>query len=244
MIVIASAIFAAVLGAADCTPCHEEAAKALAGHPHANACATCHAVQPAHLESPSKETVTRVPKNDACLTCHESQRSRLLPAAVAHDAQHVTCAECHFTGHRVTRADKCGSCHPSQRAAFQRPYAHRDGRAPLACNECHRVHDERRSDRLALTSVSAACADCHMDVAGPHVYEHAPQQISGCSTCHESHGSVNPRLLKRASVTTLCLECHAGISATHDLTQAKYRACVSCHVAIHGSNRDANFFDR
>lgn len=244
MIVIASALFAAVLTTADCVPCHEDAAKAFAGHPHATACATCHAVQPAHIESPSKDTVTRVPKDDACLGCHPSARSRLLPAAVTHDAQHVACVECHFTGHRVTRSEKCGSCHAAQRAAFQRPYAHRDGREPLACNECHRVHDERRADRLSLSSVSSACADCHMDVAGPHVFEHPPQQISGCSTCHESHGSVNPRLLKRSSLASLCLECHAGISTTHDLTQAKYRACVSCHVAIHGSNRDANFFDR
>lgn len=66
-------------------------------------------------------------------------------------------------------------------------------------------------------------------------------------SCHLPHGSVNPKQLTRANVYQLCLECHSPIAggtlgsqppSFHNLTSARYQNCTTCHVAIHGSNRD------
>jgi predicted CXXCH cytochrome family protein len=65
-------------------------------------------------------------------------------------------------------------------------------------------------------------------------------------TCHETHGSANPRQLTRADVRQLCLECHSTLPSgpigsqppsTHDMLSPRYRNCVQCHTAIHGSSK-------
>jgi DmsE family decaheme c-type cytochrome len=103
----------------------------------------------------------------------------------------------------------------------------------------------------SLRSTSAqdvVCFKCHVDKAGPFVFEHAPVKTEGCVTCHAPHGSSNPRLLKRSQINLLCLECHTlsggGVSPagpSHDQSQ-KYQACTLCHLAIHGSNLSPVFF--
>lgn len=185
-----------------------------------------------------------------CATCHEEVVKAFTFAS--HPAE---CAACHSVKKehlesagkaavtRVPKSETCASCHPAQRAAFNRTFAHRQGREPMACLECHDIHGNRHADRLSATRSGAVCADCHADLAGPRVFEHRAQQVNGCLGCHESHGSANARLLKRRDVASLCLECHTNAPAFHDITQTKFRACVTCHVAVHGSNRDANLFD-
>jgi nitrate reductase cytochrome c-type subunit len=55
-------------------------------------------------------------------------------------------------------------------------------------------------------------------------------------------------------VFTLCLECHNGaggfgrrgegipaLSPVHNLADARYRNCTTCHVRLHGSNADPLF---
>jgi DmsE family decaheme c-type cytochrome len=99
------------------------------------------------------------------------------------------------------------------------------------------------------------CLKCHTDKRGPFVYEHAAVRVDGCEVCHNSHGSTNPRLLKRPVAYTLCLECHTGAGqfgrqadgitvqvSFHNMADPKFQNCTSCHVRIHGSNADPNFF--
>jgi len=74
------------------------------------------------------------------------------------------------------------------------------------------------------------------------VYPHPPMAVNGCIACHTPHGSPNPFQLNRASVSQLCLECHTNTPTFHDLSKPAYRACVSCHAAVHGSQRDRNLF--
>jgi DmsE family decaheme c-type cytochrome len=231
---LTAALFALAVsaGSADCATCHEDVVKSFAFAPHATACAACHEVEPEHLESPSKETVRRTPSADTCRSCHAGRRD-------AHARQGVACLACHASGHAgkpVASAAGCATCHAAQRASFERPFAHREGRKALACTECHTAHGERMQ-------TSRVCVQCHTELAGPRVFEHRALQVSGCLGCHESHGSANARLLKRRDVASLCLECHTNTPQFHDLTQAKYRGCVNCHVAVHGSNRDAHLFD-
>lgn len=249
----------------DCNACHEDAVKAFVAGTHgramaaegadtlARSCAACHEPKSEHFEAPSAANVTRVPKDDACATCHAGSRERLLRSGGDHTQAGVGCLACHAAGHvNSTQASLlssdslqlCGSCHAVQRASFELPYAHRDGRTPLACTECHSMHGRARSDRLSVAPGAGACSNCHGELTGPRVFEHAAQQVSGCAACHENHGSTNPRLLKRRDMASLCLECHAAVPQSHDLAQAKFRACTSCHVAIHGSDRDPRFFDQ
>ena len=57
-------------------------------------------------------------------------------------------------------------------------------------------------------------------------------------------------LFRTANVTQLCLECHTetqGIGAPntpsfHNLAQAKWRNCTTCHVMIHGSMSHPLYF--
>ena len=166
-----------------------------------------------------------------------------------------TCAMCHDDvaaafvrgphGRAMAKVSKeilarsCVSCHQLEAAQFRRPYAHRKGaQKPFECTACHDPHGQSRRGRMTLLGNGGVCIECHTEKAGPFVYPHPPREVNGCVTCHEPHGSMNPRQLKRHSVMNLCLECHADVPAFHDLSQARYRACQTCHVAVHGSNRD------
>ena len=53
--------------------------------------------------------------------------------------------------------------------------------------------------------------------------------------------------LKRATVAQLCIECHSPLTtgtlgsqppSFHNLRLPRYQNCTTCHVAVHGSNRD------
>jgi predicted CXXCH cytochrome family protein len=94
------------------------------------------------------------------------------------------------------------------------------------------------------------------------LWEHSPV-FDDCANCHTPHGSNSSPLLKQR-VPWLCQECHTndhaqtvnsganlidgsattinGHQATADLNpraQANGRACLNCHVMIHGSNHPA-----
>jgi predicted CXXCH cytochrome family protein len=87
--------------------------------------------------------------------------------------------------------------------------------------------------------------------------------VDSCVNCHTPHGSSNAPLLK-ARAPFLCQECHSGDHASQinsganllagDVTtnggqqlpgalnpraQLNARACLNCHVLIHGSNHPA-----
>ena len=81
---------------------------------------------------------------------------------------------------------------------------------------------------------------------GPFVFDHVTGSGGNCLSCHQPHGSNNPNMLLWARVEQLCLSCHSQTGGPktfgsqppsfHDLTQARYRNCTTCHVAVHGSN--------
>jgi len=243
-----------------CAVCHDEVAAAFQSGPHgramarvsadllARSCATCHGPAAAHVDDPSPENINRHPAVSACVSCHADRAGGMELATPGHPRNNVACLDCHASGHAETRTPHmlreqprklCAGCHQVEAAAFAQPFAHREGAGkPFSCITCHDVHGERRRGRLALAGNGGVCIDCHTAKAGPFVYPHPPREVDGCVTCHEPHGSMNPRQLKRRNIANLCLECHADVPAFHDLTQARYRACQTCHAAIHGSNRD------
>lgn len=249
-----------------CAGCHEQGdtfpegahGRAMAARGEdvlARSCVACHGPGEAHIEDPVPENIVRWPDDDACSSCHGDRRGRLALATPAHERNRVACLDCHDEGHvedsdRVAESllkdepfELCSDCHQLQASSFFRPFAHRDGTEPFDCTACHSAHGTGRVGRLASFSRTGVCADCHEDKVGPFIFPHPPQPVDGCLACHQPHGSTNPRMLTRRTVLNLCLECHANVPAFHDLSQARFRNCQTCHSAVHGSNRDQSLFD-
>jgi len=110
--------------------------------------------------------------------------------------------------------------------------------------------------------VNDTCYTCHAEKRGPFLWEHAPV-TDDCTNCHTPHGSNNSPLLK-ARAPWLCQECHSGDHAKNIYSganlpggnvvtingqqglanqsppaQLSARACMNCHVLVHGSNHPA-----
>jgi DmsE family decaheme c-type cytochrome len=216
-------------------------------------CESCHGSAAAHVDDPSPDNISRTPGPAACTSCHPDSKAKAEILLPRHNRSGVTCLDCHVSGHDKEAnlehglsgpsVELCGSCHQGERASFAMPYAHRDGQLTFDCSRCHSVHADTRPGRLSILGNGGACVDCHIEKAGPFIFPHPPSQTDTCVTCHLPHGTTNPKLLTRPSITMLCLECHANVPAFHDVSQARYQNCISCHAAIHGSNRDRRLIE-
>ncbi|MGZ4779589.1 MAG: cytochrome c3 family protein, partial [Thermoanaerobaculia bacterium] len=204
--------------------------------------------------------------NDTCLLCHDATTERISRHGGMHaNTAIVNCLTCHSIHHPDPRSPHlvakpqlqlCGTCHTQPAGFLNKPYKHRLGRGGMECSSCHEPHGRPSTsvrsmamlDPLRTTRAGEVpCVNCHADKRGPWVFSHGANAVGDCVSCHEVHGSSNPKQLKRAEVFQLCIECHSPITnatlgsqppAFHNLTSARYRNCTSCHVAIHGSNRD------
>jgi DmsE family decaheme c-type cytochrome len=228
-------------------------------------CEACHGPGKAHAESGGDvtkiirfKTLSREESSKRCLNCHEfgEEHSNFLRSQ--HLKNNVGCIDCHSAHHpKVERAlltaaqpMLCYGCHGEVKPQFSKPVHHRVNEGLMACSNCHNPHGGFLTAQLRSTAAQdQVCFSCHTDKAGPFVFEHAPVKTEGCISCHTPHGSSNPRLLKRSQVNTLCLECHTltvdsaapSEPSFHNEAQ-KYQACTMCHVAVHGSNSDRDFF--
>jgi DmsE family decaheme c-type cytochrome len=248
-----------VLDPQTCAVCHEDLAAAFVKNRHTRvkqSCQACHAGAEKHADSGDPGDVTN-PANltglagdKACLGCHQNQQTQLGRIRGGHARSTVNCSSCHSV-HKpkaVAAAANCGSCHASTVAEFQKPYRHRLQEGGVNCTSCHNPHGRTLSHNLAAVSANEpGCMNCHGNLRGPFVFQHAPVRQEGCAACHEPHGSVNPRMLTRAEVHLQCLECHSsgvGPSAApggtppafHNLRDPRIRNCTVCHVKVHGSH--------
>jgi DmsE family decaheme c-type cytochrome len=227
-------------------------------------CEKCHGDGKAHIESGGEKDKIYKPvgvegANKTCMTCHDVNNNRVARHTGVHaNSATVNCLTCHSIHasepHALHLLAKnqlalCDSCHMPQVASFRnKPYAHRLGRGGMECSSCHEPHG--RSGRQSLRMSRAGelpCLTCHADKRGPFVFQHGALAAGDCLTCHEAHGSPNPMRIKRATVLALCIECHSPLGSEtlgsqppsfHNLSDPRYRNCTTCHVAIHGSNRD------
>jgi DmsE family decaheme c-type cytochrome len=169
---------------------------------------------------------------------------------------------------KATQAEVCFTCHKAQRAQTRRISSHPLAitslatTAKMACSDCHNPHGSPGPKLLAKNSVNETCYTCHAEKRGPFLWEHAPV-ADDCTTCHTPHGSSNAPLLN-ARAPWLCQECHSGdhaaqvnsganlsgggVTTVNGLqqpgaaaprVQTSARACLNCHVLIHGSNHPA-----
>ena len=207
-------------------------------------------------------------RNGACLTCHQTGL-RMHWAGSEHQTQDVSCSNCHqvHVAHdpvlaKVTQPDVCYACHKTQRAQTHRVSTHPIVAGQMACSDCHNPHGSTGPKLLVKNSVNETCYTCHAEKRGPFLWEHGPV-VDDCTNCHTPHGSTNAPLLK-ARVPWLCQECHSGdhgaainsganlpngnvttINGMQPLanqsprTQTNARACLNCHVLVHGSNHPA-----
>jgi DmsE family decaheme c-type cytochrome len=169
---------------------------------------------------------------------------------------------------KATQAEVCFTCHKAQRAQIRRISTHPlavtglASTAKMGCSDCHNPHGSTGPKLLVRNSVNETCYTCHPERRGPFLWEHAPV-ADDCTTCHTPHGSTNAPLLKTRA-PWLCQECHSGdhgnqvnsganlaggnvttINGTQQpgaaapRVQMGGRACLNCHVLIHGSNHPA-----
>ncbi len=265
------------VGADTCKTCHEDIYKNFETTPHWKTtydtrrgpewqgCEACHGPGGEHVAGGGDKTkiftfkdVPAQKVSERCLKCHVYGEEHSNFARSAHNLSDVSCVDCHSPHHAKTpefllvksQPQLCYGCHLEAKPDFSKPFHHRVNEGLIKCTDCHNQHGGFRTKQLRSTSAQdTVCFKCHVDKAGPFVFEHHAVKVEGCVSCHLPHGSSNPRLLKRSQVNLLCLECHTftvdstipGLPTFHNQAQ-KYQACTLCHTQIHGSNFDKFFF--
>ena len=139
----------------------------------------------------------------------------------------------------------CFACHGNIQAQFALPVHHRVPEGLMKCTDCHNPHGSINRASLNATHWET-CVKCHVEKRGPYVYEHAAVRVEGCVVCHSPHGNTNHFMLVRREGRMLCLQCHTGFHAQAAVPHSRLGfqtsgECTRCHVAIHGSELDANF---
>jgi DmsE family decaheme c-type cytochrome len=207
-------------------------------------------------------------RNGTCLNCHETGK-RLHWAGSKHQSEDLACANCHTVHApqdkvltKATQPEVCFACHKTERAQTHRISHHPINEGKVVCSDCHNPHGSTGPKLLVKDSVNDTCYTCHAEKRGPFLWEHAPV-TDDCTNCHTPHGSTNSPLLK-ARAPWLCQECHSGDHAKNIYSganlpggnattfngvqglanqsppaQLNARACMNCHVLVHGSNHPA-----
>jgi DmsE family decaheme c-type cytochrome len=207
-------------------------------------------------------------QSEACLSCHKSGL-RTHWSGSQHERRDVACASCHTVHAtkdpvlvKATQPEVCYSCHKEQRAQSKRISHHPIKEGKVACSDCHNPHGSTGPKLLIKRSVNETCYTCHAEKRGPFLWEHAPV-VDNCSNCHTPHGSTIAPLLKTRA-PWLCQDCHSGdhgaqlnsganlqngnfttvnginpLASASTRIQTSGRACMNCHVLVHGSNHPA-----
>lgn len=134
----------------------------------------------------------------------------------------------------------CGQCHAPQVAEFRQPSHHPIPEARMACSDCHSPHPTKAL-KTSKDMARGQCVTCHVEYAGPFVFEHDPvagHTGDGCMECHKPHGSAFGKMLN-SRTRGLCAQCHTEKLGKHFPGQSCWNA--GCHVASHGSNSDPKF---
>ncbi len=210
-------------------------------------------------------------QNTACLSCHNKDTKRTHWDGGAHNVNDVACTSCHtlHTAHdnvrdKKTQPEVCFACHKEQRAQSKKLSHHAIGEGKVVCSDCHNPHGSAGPKLLKKNTVTETCYTCHAEKRGPFLWEHQPV-TEDCTNCHTPHGSnITPLLKSRAPF--MCDECHDGPhnsqapvaaavggiqSGLKNATASKLaapsssytgRACLNCHVMIHGTNSPSGAF--
>jgi DmsE family decaheme c-type cytochrome len=191
-------------------------------------------------------------QNSYCLDCHQSNVGVAWHGS-GHDSNEVACADCHDSHVErdpvltaSTQSAVCTDCHQQQRTQSMKAFAHPLQQGKMSCGSCHQPHGDNTDGLLARATLNQTCYDCHAELRGPYLWEHAPA-ADDCSSCHEPHGSNHPGMLS-ARAPLLCQSCHSsaghpslpqderGLPAGTPSQFLLGRSCLNCHSQVHGSN--------
>lgn len=220
-------------------------------------CETCHGPGSAHaagdvsaILNPAKQGEKGM---EACKDCHAGDKKRMFWTGSAHDRAGGGCMSCHSVHggadkllSKKNELELCSSCHKDVKAQLLKRSKHplRDsslagGMGKMACSSCHNPHGSQSEKLLQGKSINDTCYTCHTEKKAPMLWEHGPVK-EDCLTCHTPHGSSNDKLLTM-KVPRLCQSCHmqgrhqTGALASNSI-YAVGKACLNCHVMVHGSN--------
>ncbi len=204
----------------------------------------------------------------ACLTCHKGTQRAHWDGS-PHQVNGLACNDCHVihspvdkVRSRMTQPQVCFTCHKARRADIQKISHHPIGNGKMVCSDCHNPHGSVGPHLMKKATINATCWTCHADKRGPFLWEHQPV-TENCTDCHTPHGSNIAPLLK-SRPPFLCQECHDGphasinpagpgiagaqvpgtgyIGTPNPTATTAGRACLNCHVMVHGSNSPAGAF--
>jgi DmsE family decaheme c-type cytochrome len=204
-----------------------------------------------------------------CLNCHENSAKLALWDSGIHKKKDVACNDCHSAHSGPKKAmgygtgmaplgylpgpeyATCGKCHLDIKAQINRRSHHPIVEGRITCSNCHQPHGSMFPSQIKEPSVNQLCYKCHAEKRGPFIFEHEPV-AENCESCHTAHGGVHQKLLLE-KVPNLCQGCHEATRhpATRYSAEVQYngrapnsmgagRACLQCHINIHGSNAPAN----
>jgi DmsE family decaheme c-type cytochrome len=229
-------------------------------------CEACHGPGARHAASEGEEPIQSLKvdaagsaeeKSAACLQCHRNGRQALWHGS-EHASHNLSCSSCHnmhnnYPANLAARSETetCARCHKDIKAQLLRQSHHPLREGKMQCANCHNTHGTVADKLVDAQSVNQKCFECHTQLRGPFLWEH-PSVTEDCLTCHTPHGSTHSELLK-VRAPLLCQRCHANVSHPSELLAPSssdagqpvyrvlnnrifYRACLNCHVAIHGSN--------
>lgn len=229
-------------------------------------CEACHGPGAEHAASEGEEPIRSLKADDpgsaeeestACLQCHSNGRQALWHGS-QHQSRNLSCSSCHNIHNNYpddlaagSEEETCARCHKDIRAQLLRQSHHPLREGKMQCADCHNTHGTVADKLVDAPSLNQKCFECHAQLRGPFLWEH-PSVTEDCLTCHTPHGSMHSGLLK-AKAPFLCQRCHANVGHPGELTARSssdagqsvyrvlnnrifYRACLNCHVAIHGSN--------
>jgi DmsE family decaheme c-type cytochrome len=229
-------------------------------------CEACHGPGAAHAESDGEEPIRSLKadgsesaedKSAACLQCHSNGKQALWHGS-EHQSRNLSCSSCHNIHNNYpasltagSEVETCTQCHKDIKAQMLRQSHHPLREGKMRCADCHNTHGTVADKLVDGQSVNQKCFECHAHLRGPFLWEH-PSVTEDCLTCHTPHGSTHSGLLK-AKAPFLCQRCHANVGHPSELTARSsadagqsiyrvlnnrvfYRACLNCHVAVHGTN--------
>ena len=191
-------------------------------------------------------------QNAFCVECHQADTGAAWHGST-HDINTVSCAGCHSSHAErdpvlatSTQAEVCFDCHQQQRTQSMKPFAHPVRQGKMDCTSCHSPHGNSADTLLARTDVNRTCYECHAEVRGPYLWEHAPV-AEDCGNCHNPHGSNQPGMLSMRA-PMLCQSCHSqaghpsvpqdarGLPGNLPSSLLLGQSCMNCHEQVHGSN--------
>ena len=236
----------------------------LVGKEGGRLCETCHGAGSVHASSYDAAAIfgtqdhaglSSEERSALCLSCHRTMASGWIGAS--HQDGEISCWTCHPDALHGRPAGGeppivppdvsggpdggrfCFQCHEDVELEFLGQVTHPVTTGQMGCSSCHDVHGEE--GLLGSPDGSGeACTGCHVEVAGPWIYEH-DAVTEGCTSCHVPHGSPNPKLLALPG-SGLCLQCHLEAAfptlggSNHALYVGGGATCLQCHFEVHGSN--------